>query len=151
MKFLSLSLPNPNLTGTITISPPAGVPTGGLENGGGGQQLIQIAIELIFIVGISLAVILIIISGIQMIVSGGDKQKVQAVRRRLTYSIIGLVIIVGAFFILNVVITLLGGNSLYFLNTRTAAEACHDTPVYTDCGGGRFICGVNDQSQCKTP
>lgn len=108
MRFLSLSV------GDTELIPPSGVPTGGLGAGEAGTNLIQVAVQFIFIIGFVLAVAFIIISGIQMIVSGGDKQKVQAVRARLTYSIIGLVVIVGAFFIVSTVITLLGGTPSFF-------------------------------------
>ena len=97
------------------INPPAGVPTGGLGAGEGGQKAIQLGVDVVFIIGIVLAVAFIIISGIQMVVSGGDKQKVQAVRSRLTYSIIGLVIILAAFLIVSTVIFLLGGDPSFFL------------------------------------
>lgn len=117
MKFLSLSLPNPNLTGTITISPPNGVPQGGFETGGAGQSFIQLGITLLFTIGIILTVIFILVAGIQWITSSGDKEKIQKARTRLTYSIIGLIVIIGAFFIINVVISLLGGNPSFFLPT----------------------------------
>lgn len=116
MKLLSLTLPNPNPTGqTIPIVPPAGVPTGGLEAGGAGQRLFQLGVDGIFAIGVILAVIFIIISGIQWIISGGDKQKLQAARTRLIYSIVGLIVIIGAFFIVSTVIVIFGGNPSFFL------------------------------------
>lgn len=111
MKYLSLVLPGNN-----TIQPPTGIPSGGFEATGGGQSLIQLAINLIFTIGVVLTVIFIIFSGIQWILSGGDKEKVQKARARLTYSIIGLLVIAGAFFIVNIIITLLGGTPSYFLH-----------------------------------
>lgn len=111
MKYLAISLPGYN------IQPPNGIPQGGLETGGAGQRLIQLGIEFIFILGVVLTVVFVIISGIQWITSAGDKEKVQKARARLTYSIIGLLVIVSAFFIISVVISLLGGNPLFFLNT----------------------------------
>lgn len=111
MKQISLSIPGYN------INPPAGVPTGGLELGGGGSNALQLGIELIFVVGIVLTVAFTIFSGIQWIISGGDKEKVQKARARLTYSIIGLLIIVVAFFIVGTIITLFGGSPTFFLPT----------------------------------
>ncbi len=115
MKFISLSLPNPNANGSVTIAPPGGVPSGGLETGGAGQKAIQLGVELIFTIGISLVIIFIIYSGIQWITSGGDEKKIEKAKARLTYSIIGLIVIAGAFFIVSTVITLLGGSSSFFL------------------------------------
>ena len=115
MKFLSLII-----NGT-PVPAPSGVPTGGLDLGGGGQRIIQLGIELIFIVGIVLSVIFIILSGIQWIISGGDKEKISKARARLTYSVVGLIVIAGAFFIVSTVISLLGGNPLFFFNTGSTS------------------------------
>lgn len=110
MKYLSLSI------NEVQIQTPSGVPTGGLGINEPGQRLFQFGVNLIFAVGVILAVIFIIISGIQMIISGGDKQKVQAARGRLTYAIIGLLVIAGAFAIISLVISLLGGHPSFFFN-----------------------------------
>ncbi|MEX2007504.1 MAG: hypothetical protein WD992_01910, partial [Candidatus Levyibacteriota bacterium] len=75
-------------------------------------------IQFVFIIGIVLTVAFIILSGIQWIISGGDKQKLQAARGRLIYSIVGLIVIAGAFFIVSTVISLLGGNPSFFLNIK---------------------------------
>ncbi len=115
MKFLSLSI-----NGT-TIPTPSGIPTGGLGPGESGQKLLMFAVELIFVMGIALAVIFILLSGIQWIISGGDKEKLSKARARLTYAIIGLVVILSAFFIVSVVISLLGGNISFFFTTSTGA------------------------------
>ncbi len=109
MRLLSLTLPGGK------IEAPSGIPTGGLSGKGG--DAINLAIQLIFVVGIVLAVAFVIISGIQWIISGGDKTKLQAARGRLTYAIVGLVVILGAFFIVSTVTSLLGGNPRFFLNT----------------------------------
>ena len=113
MRFLSLSV------GGTELIPPSGVPKGGLGAGEAGSGLIQIAIQFIFIIGIVLAVAFIIISGIQWIISGGDKQKLQAARGRLIYAIVGLIVIAGAFFIVSTVISLFGGTpSFFFTNSK---------------------------------
>lgn len=110
MKLLSLSI-----NGTEILAP-AGVPTGGLS--GTGSNTINLIIQFVFIIGIVLTVAFIILSGIQWIISGGDKQKLQAARGRLIYSIVGLIVIAGAFFIVSTVISLLGGNPSFFLNIK---------------------------------
>ena len=112
MKSLSLSLP-----GGYNIQPPAGVPTGGLETGETGEKIIQFGIEAIFTISLILVVIFIIISGIQWIVSGGDKEKIQKAKGRITYSVVGLLVIIGAFFIVSTLISLFGGNPSFFLKT----------------------------------
>ena len=49
------------------------------------------------------AVILITVSGIRLLLSGGDVIKVEKAKKSLTYSIIGFVIILASFFLLNAV------------------------------------------------
>lgn len=115
MKALSLSLPNPNSTQpSITISPPSGIPTGGLSDKG--SSVVNLAIQFIFVSAIALSIIFIMLSGIEWITSGGDEKKIEKARGRLIYSIVGLVVILGSFFIISSVITLLGGNTSFFLN-----------------------------------
>ena len=48
--------------------------------------------------------------------SGGDKEKIASARTRLTYAIIGFVLIVTAFAIVKIVLSLLGYNSGFFFN-----------------------------------
>ncbi len=112
MKFLSLTLP-----GNYKVDTSGAVPTGGLGAGEGVQKAIQLGLQFAFVIGIVLAIVFVIVSGIQWIISGGDKEKIQGARNRLTYSIIGLVIIIASFLIVTIVISVLGGNPSFFLNT----------------------------------
>lgn len=105
MKFLTLKLPNPQGTPTEVGGPPQ-VPTGGLFDTG--QDIIQLIISLLFAFGLIAALLSIIYSGIQWIISRGEKEKLQNARNRLIYSIIGLIIIFIAFFIINFIFTLIG-------------------------------------------
>ena len=105
MKYLSLSI-----SGT-PIEAPRGVPTGGMDTG---QKIIQMGLNFLFAGGIIIAVIIVIYSGIQWILSGGEKEQIQQARARLTYSIIGLVVITAAFTIVRLIITILGGKPSLF-------------------------------------
>lgn len=87
------------------IEAPAGVPTGGIDTG---EKIINLGFTLLFVVGVILTIALVIYSGIQWTLSGGDKEKIASARARLTYAIIGLVVIVTAFAIVRIVLTLLG-------------------------------------------
>lgn len=49
------------------------------------------------------ALFFIIFAGIKFITSGGDAKQVEGARKTLTYAVIGLVVILSAFFILNVI------------------------------------------------
>ena len=92
MNKLSLSI-----SGT-PIEAPAGVPTGGIDTG---EKIIQFGVTLLFITAILLAFFYLIQGGIQWMTSRGDKQLLEQARLRLTYAVVGLVIILLAFFIVN--------------------------------------------------
>lgn len=109
MKLLSLSINGQ----TIPTIP--GIPSGGLDTTG--KNIVQVTLNLLVLVGIIMALVFILYSGIQWILSGGEKQKLEQARHRLTYSIVGLLVIVLSFFIVNTVLTLIGANPKFFLNT----------------------------------
>ena len=64
----------------------------------------QITNTILYIVGI-VAVIMLIIGGIRYVISGGDSKKVTDAKNTVLYAIIGLVIAVFAYAIVNFVIT----------------------------------------------
>ena len=66
----------------------------------------QVTNTILYIVGI-IAVIMLIIGGIKYVVSGGDSKKVTDAKNTVLYAIIGLVIAVLAFAIVNFVINAL--------------------------------------------
>lgn len=55
------------------------------------------------------AVLLVIYSGIKYITSGGDAKQVEGARNTLTYAIIGLILIILSFAIVNILATFLPG------------------------------------------
>ncbi len=95
------------------IDAPAGIPTGGIEAGG---KAINLGFNLLFLVGVIITVALIMYSGIQWTLSNGEKEKIASARARITYSIIGLVVIITAFIIVKVVLSILGYNPDFFFN-----------------------------------
>lgn len=99
MKYLSLSI-----NGT-PIEAPAGVPTGDIDTG---EKIINLGFNLLFVVGVIITISLVIYSGIQWTLSGGDKEKIASARGRLTFAIIGFVVIITAFAIVKIVLMLLG-------------------------------------------
>jgi len=76
------------------------------------EKLIRFGIELMFIGAIILTLIFIVLAGIQWITSGGNKEGIQKARQRLIYSIIGLIIVFFAFFMINIVGGLFGADLL---------------------------------------
>lgn len=80
----------------------------------------QITNTILYIVGV-IAVIMLIIGGIRYVVSGGDSKKVTDAKNTVLYAIIGLVIAVFAYAIVNFVITSLpGGDDEEDENTQTS-------------------------------
>lgn len=51
----------------------------------------------------TVAVFIIIFSGIKFITSGGDAKQVEGARKTLTYAVIGLIVVLIAYFIINIV------------------------------------------------
>jgi hypothetical protein len=94
MSYLSLTLPSGQ-----TINAPASLPSGGLDTTKG---VINNALTLMLIFAVIITLIFLIWAGIQWVSSGGDKTKLGAARARLTWAIIGLVIVLISFFIVNV-------------------------------------------------
>ena len=88
---------------------PQGVPTGGIDMG---QKAVGVTIQLILIGAIFIAIFFIIRAGINMMTSGGDKQKFHTARERIRYVIIGLVIIFLSFAIVNLIGRFFGVNLL---------------------------------------
>lgn len=64
-----------------------------------------------FVFGLAgvIAVLYLIIGGIQYTVSGGDKAAVEAARGRITAAVIGLIIVIAAYLIAKTVVTILTG------------------------------------------
>ncbi|MBQ3274922.1 hypothetical protein IJH46_00675 [Candidatus Saccharibacteria bacterium] len=62
---------------------------------------------ILYVAGI-LAVVMIIVSGLKMTMSAGDAGAVQKAKNTLIYSVIGLIIVILAYAIVNFVITKIG-------------------------------------------
>ena len=65
---------------------------------------------LLFAAAALLAFVFIVIGGLQWITAGGDKIAAASARDRITAAIIGLVIVVAAFALTSIILTLLGIN-----------------------------------------
>lgn len=107
----------PGQSGGEPVQAPSGIPDqlkGGFDTSG--KALIQLGINWLFIIAALLTVLFMIYAGIQWITSRGDPSRIAAAKSRLFYAIIGLVVVSLAFFIVRVVITVLGGDSSYFFN-----------------------------------
>lgn len=100
MKYLALSI------GGKDIPAAGGAPTGGTDIL---QNIIQFGISFSLIAAIVLALFVIIWGGIQWTTSGGDKQKLQQAKLRITFAIVGLIVALLAFFIIQILFSILLG------------------------------------------
>lgn len=82
------------------IIAPRGIRTGGLATF---QEIIKVGITMLFIVSFLLALVFLIWGGINWITSGGEKEGIEKARKKITFAIIGLVVVLIAFFIVNFV------------------------------------------------
>ncbi len=96
MNLLSLKLPGGE------INPPAGmnIPTGGEAKL---IDILKASVNYLFIFAIIFALFVIIYSGWLWMTSVGDKQKIASAKQRMTYALVGLIVVFLSFFIINFV------------------------------------------------
>ena len=70
----------------------------------------DISRTILFVVGI-ISVVMLIYGGVRYIISGGDSKKVTDAKNTILYAIIGLIVAVLSFAIVNFVINAIGGSS----------------------------------------
>ena len=99
MKYLAITIPNGS-GGSVQLNAPGDIPSGGIEVV---AKVVGNALTLMLIVAVILTLIYLILGGLAWIQSGGDKQKISQARSRLTFAIIGLIVALGSFFIINVI------------------------------------------------
>ncbi len=78
-------------------------PTSEFESSGLPAQIVEKILPIVIVLGGFITVIIIIISAIQFITSSGDPKGAEAAKGRLTYAIIGLIIILLSFAILQLI------------------------------------------------
>ena len=76
------------------------------------ENVVRFVINGLIILGIIASLIFLILGGVKWIISGGDKAAVEAARNTVIAAVIGLVVVILAFVILNVVLQILGLGSL---------------------------------------
>lgn len=109
-KLLAISVPG---YGNLSIDAPQA------SSGVDINTIFRFSVELLVVAGIVAALIYLLLAGIRWITSGGDKEKVEGARKGITYSIIGLVIILISFLIINLIGQIFGvGNLQMFGVTR---------------------------------
>lgn len=72
------------------------------------EKLPEVALGLFFALAIIASLLMIIFSGIQWTMSGGDPEKLAKAKRRLTFALVGFMVILLSFVILKIIGTLFG-------------------------------------------
>lgn len=89
------------------VTPPQSV--NAIGNGASGiNNILNTAITLIYMFGTLIFVFMFLYSAILWITSGGDKEKIRSARARITWAIIGIVVLALAFVILRILGGILG-------------------------------------------
>lgn len=104
MEYLALTLP-----GGKTVQPPSQIPQGGLDSL---SIAIGVALSWMLLIAVVLCLVYLILGGVQWSASGGDKGKIAAARAKLTYALIGLIVALTSFGIINIFGTFFGVNLL---------------------------------------
>lgn len=94
------------------VNPPPQL--GGLRGAEGINTILANSITLVFTVAAVLFVIMFLWSGVSMILSGGDKEAVAKARGRITWAIIGIVLLSLSFVIFRVLGTVTGFKIILF-------------------------------------
>lgn len=92
--------------------------------------LVTFIINAFFALAVLAALIYLLWGGLNWILSGGDKDKVENARQRIIAAIIGLVLVVLAYVILNFVLVLLGLGGIAQLELPTLVEP--GTEIYPE-------------------
>ncbi|HUD44490.1 MAG TPA: hypothetical protein VMR41_03040 [Patescibacteria group bacterium] len=103
VNLLALSIPWNNPSGTPTvlqITPPSSVPT---CSGDCLPPLLGSFITLLLVFSLLFALSFIIWGGFDLVVSQGDKTKFEKARNKIVYSIMGLILVLAAYLIINFV------------------------------------------------
>ena len=108
---IALSIPGYPDINTGATPLPEGTPTGGLDTA---ARAIGVLIDFAIIAAVIFAVYLLIRGGLNMMTSGGDKERFAKGRERLRYAIIGLIVIFLSFFLINIIGSFFGVNLLFF-------------------------------------
>jgi FMN-dependent NADH-azoreductase len=87
--------------------------TGGLNSSQSLSDLIANVIRVLLIFAGVIAIVFVIIGGYQYIVSGGNEETAEKGKKTLINAIIGIVVIVLAYAIINVIVNLVGSSSGY--------------------------------------
>jgi hypothetical protein len=140
MEKIALTIP-----GFENIDSGLPVPTGGLF--GTGQSAITVAIEFLLVAAVLFSGFYMIRGGINMMSSGGDKERFQKGRERVRYAILGLLVVFFSIFLVSFIgtlfgVPLIGQNKNPVFECGNTGQPCCPGNV---CRGNN-VCGRTDQT-----
>ena len=86
-------------------------PAGSIASDVRAESVPQLVINILFYIGTFLAVAYLMYGGIRWITSRGDRAGVEAARKHIMAAIMGIVVVAGTFFILQVIFNVLGADN----------------------------------------
>lgn len=87
--------------------------------------IVSTIISVLFAIAGLLFFVMIIISGIKMITAGADKEKFNSAKSTLTHAVIGIVIVIASYLILEIILGLLGINiSVFHTSGVSIGSSC---------------------------
>jgi hypothetical protein len=104
LNYLALTLPNGQ-----TITPPGGAPQGGITYLG---KVLGNAASIFMVVVVVATLFFIVFGAIQWTSSNGEKEKIAAARKKITWALIGLIVALLAYFLINILGGFFGVNLL---------------------------------------
>lgn len=110
---------------TINLLAPSAA---GSANGADASVLIRFIINGLIIVGIVASLLFLLLGGIKWILSGGDKGKVDAARGTIVAAIVGLIIVILAWVIINTVLEVLTGCNLGQFQLPNLTDSGNESP-----------------------
>lgn len=117
MNKLALTLPGASGQAPQSVATPSGIPSQlSRDLGTSGPALFTLGVTWLLYIAATVSILMLMWGGIQWITSSGDPEKLSSAKRKITMAIVGLVISVSAFFIVKLIITILGGDSGTFFN-----------------------------------
>ena len=92
------------------------------------QNIITFVLNILLFASFIIALVFLIIGGIKWIMSGGDKEGASKAKETVTSALIGLAVVLGAWILINIVISTLTGGSLSTILVPSLTPPTGTTP-----------------------
>ncbi|GEM_PF-674163 len=107
-------------------------------------DILQFGITLLFVIAIIGALIFLIWGGVSWITSGGDKEKLDKARKTIIFAIIGLIVVLLSFVIMNFIGNIMGVKT--FQGSKNRDNTQKNRPYDCPDGSDSYYCGINAEN-----